>query len=229
MAVTKLYQSGEIRQGITPAERNNYEIMKQQMQKEFLKYDQEKMIQKFRLQYDLNCIFMEFLGRKYRIQRKNGKIRWSEDGFATSKEAGYNEAMTIYDVLCYSKEGCCPAGEFVNMKSLSTIQGGSVAVGNSLFNETEKQFDHRDAALANACERLKGIKADRGDVAYQIPVFDFLPVIFQFWNSDEDFPSSLQLFVDKNILDYMHYETVWFAMSHLLSRIKEEMQIQRSL
>ena len=70
---------------------------------------------------------------------------------------------------------------------------------------------------------MKGIKAGKGDVAYQIPVFDFLPVIFQFWNSDEDFAASLQLLVDKNILDYMHYETVWFAMSHLLSRIKEEM------
>ena len=79
------------------------------------------------------------------------------------------------------------------------------------------------AALACACERLKEIKAGKGVVAYQIPVFDFLPVIFQFWNSDEDFAASLQLLVDKNILDYMHYETVWFAMSHLLSRIKEEM------
>ena len=202
---------------------SNYEIMKQQMQSEFLKYDQEKMIQKFHLQHDSDYIFMEFLGKRYQIQRKNGKIRWSEDAFVTSEEAGYNEAMTIYDVLCYSKEDCYPSGEFVNMKSLSTIQGGSVAVGNSLFNETEKQFDHRDAALANACERLKGIKAGKGDVAYQIPVFDFLPVIFQFWNSDEDFAASLQLLVDKNILDYMHYETVWFAMSHLLSRIKEEM------
>ncbi|MGN0398687.1 MAG: DUF3786 domain-containing protein [Blautia sp.] len=62
---------------------------------------------------------MEFLGKSYQIQRKNGKIRWSEDAFVTSEEAGYNEAMTIYDVLCYSKEGCCPSGEFVNMKFLT--------------------------------------------------------------------------------------------------------------
>ena len=28
---------------------------------------------------------------------------------------------------------------------------------------------------------------------------------------------------DKNMLEYMHYETVWFAMSHLLERIEENM------
>ena len=67
------------------------------------------------------------------------------------------------------------------------------------------------------------MKAGRGDVAYQIPLFDFLPVIFQFWNSDEEFPPSLKFFTDKNMLEYMHYETVWFAMSHLLERIEENM------
>lgn len=203
---------------------SNYEIMKRKMQKEFLKYDQEKMIRKFRLKYDSDYLFINFLGRKYRIHRKDGKIRWSDDDFLTSEEAEYNEAMTIYDVLCYSKDDCSTTGEVVNMKSLSAIQGGSVALGNGLFDETEKLFDHNDAALAQACERLHGVKVRKGDVSYRIPMFEFLPVIFQFWNSDEEFPASLQLFVDKNILDYMHYETVWFAMSHLLKRIKEELQ-----
>ena len=37
-------------------------------------------------------------------------------------------------------------------------------------------------------------------------------------------PSSFNdLFTDKNMLDYMHYETVWFAVSHLLDRIEEMM------
>ena len=31
------------------------------------------------------------------------------------------------------------------------------------------------------------------------------------------------IYVDKNMLEYMHYETVWFAMSHLLERIEENM------
>ena len=39
-------------------ESNNYEKMRDRMAKVFLRYDQEKMIQKFNLEYDENiCIF----------------------------------------------------------------------------------------------------------------------------------------------------------------------------
>lgn len=203
---------------------SNYEIMKRQMQKEFLTYDQENMIQKFHLLHDETFIFLDFLGRSYRIQRCSGKIFWSTDSFLTSNEADYNEAMTIYDLLCYAKENCHPAGEFVNMNSLSSIQGSSHSVGNGLFDDTARYFDHKSDALSHACEQLNGIKLEKGEIAYQIPFFDVLSIVFQFWNSDEDFTASLQLFTDKNILDYMHYETVWLAMSHLLHRIKEELQ-----
>lgn len=204
----------------------NYEIMKCQMQKKFLKYNQEEMIQRFHLQYDRDYIYMNFLSHKYRINRINGKVTWSDNDFINSAEADYNEAMTLYDVLCNSKTDCYECGEFVNMYSLSSIKGGSASVGNGLFQDAEKFFDHKDALLIQACERLNGMKAGKGDIAYLIPVFDFLKVIFQFWNSDEDFGASLQLLWDKNILNYMHYETVWFAASHLLTRLKEEMREQ---
>ena len=200
---------------------SNYEIMKRQMQKEFLKYDQENMIRKFRLKHDPEFLYIRFVGKDYRIGRKDGLVSGSEDGFQTACEAGYNEAMTIYDVLCYSRDDCRLSGEFVNMRSLSSIQGGSRPVGSGLFSGKLSQFDHQEKALAAACESLGGIRTGKGDVAYQIPLFAFLPVLFQFWNSDEEFPPSLLLFTDKNMLDYMHYETVWFAMSHLLERIEE--------
>ena len=60
-------------------------------------------------------------------------------------------------------------------------------------------------------------------MSYRVPMFDFLPVMLQFWDSDEEFPASLQLFVDANMLDFMHYETVWFAFSHMMKRITDEM------
>ena len=48
-------------------------------------------------------------------------------------------------------------------------------------------------------------------------------MIVRFWDSDEEFPATLQLLADKNILDYMHYETLMFALSYLLDRLKSEM------
>lgn len=203
---------------------SNYEKMKNQMAVEFLNYDQEKMIQKFSLEHDEHNLFFYFLNRKYRIDRQNGQVTWSEDSFQTEKNADYNEAMTIYDVLCYSKEYCHPAHEWINVGSLSTVQGGTLAKGSNFFQDAGQFFDGKTAVLAHACEILGGRKIPKGDVGYELDLFPFLPVSLRFWESDEEFPASLQILVDKNILDYMHYETLMFAISHLLNRLREEMQ-----
>ena len=211
--------------GDTGVKISNYEIAKQQAQKLFLTFEQEKMIQKFRLRHDPNLIYIDFLRRTYRIDRGCGLVVWSdnENDFTDTVEAGFNEAMTIYDILCYSREDWYLSEEFIEMKNLSSIRGGSAPLGNSLFQKFEKFFDHRDDVLSRACEKLGGIRAGRGDVAYQLPMFTFFPVLVQFWNSDEEFPASLQIFVDKNALQFMHFETLWYAASHLLERLKEEM------
>lgn len=203
---------------------SNYEITQRQMESAFAGYDQDAMIRKFRIRHDTQYLYLRFLRRDYRIDRGSGVAEWSDDGFVTTTAAGFNEAMTFYDLLCNAKENCRTAGSFVNMKSLSAIKGSSASVGSSYYDQTAQLFDHKDAALRSACRRLGGVEMSRGDVAYQIPLFDFLPCVFQFWNSDEEFPASIALFWDKNILDFMHYETVWYAASHLLERIREEME-----
>lgn len=78
--------------------------------------------------------------------------------------------------------------------------------------------------MAHACEALRGRKLDKGDAAYELDLFPFLPLILRFWESDEDFPASLQILTDKNVLDYMHYETLMFAITHILERLKGNMR-----
>ena len=198
---------------------NNYETMKLQMRDEFLKYDQTAMIEKFSLHSDDENIYITFFGTEYAVDRSTGDAR-SQRG-----EAGYNEAMTLYDVLCYSKPHCKASRRMVNMGSLSTIQGGSMKrEGDGLFGRYEAAFDQRDEALSAACVKLGGVPGGKGDVAYRIPMFPFLDVMLQYWDSDDEFPASLQLFVDDRIIDFMHYETVWFALSHMMERIRELMK-----
>lgn len=203
---------------------SNYETMKDRMSSHFLEYDQEKMIRKFALEHDEKYLYIFFVGRKYRINRTTGGITWSVDEFQTEENADYNEAMTIYDVLCNSKEYCHPAHEWVHIGSLSTVRGGNLANDSNFFRDAGKKFDGKTAELAKACERLHGIKMEKGDVAYQLEMFSFLPVVLRFWESDDEFPASLQVLVDRNILEYMHYETVMFAIGHLLERVEEEIE-----
>ena len=110
---------------------SNYEKMKNEMAGAFLRYDQDQMIRRFSLKFDAAYLYLTFVGREYRIDRRSGAVQ--QVCAAGAREADYNEAMTVYDVLCYAKAGCHPAGTFVNINNLSAIRTGSLSRNESFF------------------------------------------------------------------------------------------------
>ena len=206
---------------------NNYEKTKTSMANVFLQYDQAAMIHKHSLEHDSDWLYITFVNRNYRINRRTGNIQWSADGFETVHETTHNEAMTIYDVLCYSDDRCHLSHEFVNISSLSSVQTGNLSQNSGFFHNTAAFFNGKTDELRNACIRLSGKELDKGDVAFELKLFPFLPIIIRFWEADDEFPASLQILADRNILDYMHYETLMFALTHLFQRLKEEMQNEK--
>lgn len=202
---------------------SNYDISKFRAAADFLKYDQEEMIREFSLEHDAEYLYVDFLGRRYRIRRSDGFVEWGEDGFSCPAEADFSEVMTIYDILCRRGESRSLSGEFVHMDSFLKIHGSSVP-GGGMYQTFAKKFDRKSEALSRACEQLGGIRYKKADVSYQIPMFPFFPVIFEFWNSDEDFPASVQFLLDKNTPQYLYYETVCYAVGHLLKRLEEELR-----
>ena len=201
---------------------SNYETMKQAMAQKFSRYDTGAMIEKFQLQHDAAYLYLPVLGRAYRIDRRSGQVSWSDDGFLTSTEADYNAAMTLYDVLCCSEPDCHLAHTWVNVRSLARVQGGTLEKSGDFFQGAGRIFSGKADALARRCQALLGKKLDQGDVAYQLDLLPFLPLQLVFWEADEDFPASLQFFVDRNTLAYMHYETLMFALSHVLDRLQAQ-------
>ncbi len=202
---------------------SNYEIMRNQMRREFVKYDQGRMISKFSLRNDESYIYIVFLFREYRIDRITGVVEWSEDGFSTSIEADYNESMTIYDVLCYSKDDCCLSGNYCPVNMLKgTVKSSNV--GSNMFQKSADGFNGKLKELETVCG-IWGEKLDlNGDVAAKLYPFSFLPVIIQYWEADDEFPANLKFMFDENILDYMHFETIFFMMGHIVKRIQDMME-----
>lgn len=205
--------------------KDNYEQMRDQMRPRFLTFDQEEMIRKFDLVHDADYLYLRFCGRPYRIGRTSGIVQWSEDGFSTCTDGDFSESMTLYDILCYSKEDCRLSGEYTPSSSLPGLVYTGMKAGSSMGSrETEEYFSAHVALLHRACAALGGIPEGKGDVAYRIDLFDFLPVRFSFWESDEDFPAEIRILWDSNVLRYMHFETLFYAAGHLLRRLKEWMQ-----
>lgn len=197
---------------------SNYEITKRQMAQKFATYDQKEIIRRFHLDSSKEWIDIRFLTRPYQISRSSGTIYRIEHDVST--EAGFNEAMTIYDVLSRTAEDFTLSGEFVPISGLTKAANAPGKSGNLFLQETQL-FDHKERELSRACEQLGGEKFGKGDVAYRLPLFDFLPVAIQFWSSDDEFPASLQLLWDQNTLRMMHYETVWYAAGFLLDSLAE--------
>lgn len=202
---------------------SNYEIMKNRMSAEFVKYDQEKMIRKFALRADAEFLYLRFVEKDYRISRTNGRVTWSIDGFRTETEGDYNEAMTIYDVLCNSKENCQAAGCYCQTNQLrNTVR--TMSSGGDFYQKTADRLAGKLPQLEKALYRIGEKENLKGDIAVRIKVFEFLDIIVQFWDKDEDFPAVLKYMVDENIQDFMHFETVMFMLGHVCGRIMEELE-----
>ena len=161
---------------------SNYDVTRDRVEREFPQYDQETVIEKFHLAHDKDHIYLRFTARDYRIDRHTGRV----ERLPEASHAGFNEVMTIFDVLCGSKPGAQLSGEFVRVNDLDGVTK-TTYMGGNLFNGSARAFNHRTEALCAACEKLGGTPGTVGDVSYTIPIFDFFPVTLQFWDGDEEF------------------------------------------
>lgn len=200
---------------------SNYDITRVKMEREFVRYDQERMIEKFHLRHTLEHLFITLLGEEYRIGRETGQVERCLEGGAGYAPAGFNVSMTIFDVLCCSKPHCHLSGQYATVTNLPGI-ANIAAPGTGTYADTARVFANRPDALRQACKALHGVEQQQaGDVSCLLPLFDFMPVVLQFWDADEEFDAALKIMWDTNTLDFMHFETTFYAANHLLQRLTE--------
>lgn len=197
---------------------NNYDITRLESEKQFLTYDIAPMVKKYGLRQDEKFTYIVFLGSMYRISKQAGKVERIEG--QTYIQAGFDESMTIFDVLCYAKENATLSGEYCSVMQLPGV-AKTANPGGDMFGKYANRFAGKQDALRRACEILDGTPYPVGEVAYQIPLFDFLPIVLQFWDADDEFPAQFTIKWDKNTLRYMHFETTFYAVGYLLERLVE--------
>lgn len=198
---------------------NNYEITRRETEKRFLKYSQENMISRFSLEHDAEYLYLPFVNVQCRIERSSGRVEMHRADEEVWQEADFNPAMTIYDYLCDSKPYCHASGEFVTIHSLQAVI--TSRIGGNMFDSMADFIEHNTEAVCRACEAMGGQKAGKGDLSYQFSVFADLQMRLSFWHSDEDFPASLEIFWDKNVLDYIRFETTYYAAGYIMSELRK--------
>ena len=195
--------------------RDNYAIQAEQARLLFLSHDQSAMS----TQMDDDYLYLRFCCADYRISRADGHI-FRKIGPDWCSADSHGETLTIYDYLCDVKPHRAPAGQFVSMASL----GGYVHSEQSLHSSAlERAIDAAPDSFRRACLALGATPGEGGDACFDLFLFPDLPVRLRFWHADEDFPPSLDLLWDANALQFLRYETTWFASGVLRSRIREAM------
>jgi len=198
---------------------DNYRLQVEGAKKYFLRYDQDKLIRKLNLNADEDYLYTQMLCRSYRIHRRTGQVQRLEDSWTETND--HSEVMTLLDLVCDSREDRFPTGRWQNMVNFGALFHRSLAEDRSDPFAEAIQADQ--AAFRRACEALNGTPGPGGDISYALPFFDTLQVAIQFWEGDEEFPPRVRWLWEENALMYLKYETMWFSLGMLRSRIQAEM------
>ena len=203
---------------------NNYAIQAEYAKGLFLKYDQEQMIRKLSLKADEEYLYLPFLDYEYRIHRATASVgKRLEDGtFADGNS--FNEVLTIFDVLCYSKEGSRLSGEWAGIAALGNNIHSSNG-GYDFFSAAAKRLEPYEDRLDALFQRLGGRKMPVGEPGYVLFAFPQLPVYIQYWRGDEEFPPQLRFLLDGNATEIIHYETMYYLIDVLMQRLMELLQM----
>ena len=200
--------------------RDNYAITAARVRQLFAEYDQQALARKVGAKLDGEYFYVDFLSERYRIHRLTGDIsRFHGDAWVEANSFG--EVLTLMDLICDSREDRHPTGNWRNMRDFGH------GFHQQLLEQRDpwaERFQEQPEMFAKACEALGGEKYPLGDVAYAIPVFGDLRVLIQLWFGDEEFPAQLRYLWDENALQYLKYETMFYAVALVLKRIQEQME-----
>lgn len=196
---------------------DNYQIQAQRARQRFLTYDQQQIIAKSPLTFDDDYLYLPVLDRTCMIRRQTGELFWQECGVCTPSHDPC-DAMTIFDYLCDSRRDRYLSGEFIAMANFGH-QFHSGLLESGAPSALERRADQDLPGFCRVCRALGGEPVTGGDAGFRLRFFPDLPVVLRFWASDEEFPAQLRFYWDKNTLFYLRYETMYYALGILQSRL----------
>ena len=74
--------------------------------------------------------------------------------------------------------------------------------------------------LERACLRLGGTPMAGADLGFALPFFEDLRIAVQFWHGDDEFSPRLRVLWDANADQYLRYETMYYAIGLLKTRLR---------
>lgn len=191
---------------------NNYETTLRAAQRHFTEYDMDILAKRAGVTDEGDCLMTSLFGQTVRIDKATGQM------LVDGEKANFVQGLSVYDWLCDRNPEAAAAETFCPVSSLP----GVLVSGSGLKIVPQKLADTIDKnpdSFRHGCESMGGIPVDQGDIGYRVEIFPGLPVCLKFYFADEEFPPSLTLLWDQNILQFVRYETVYYIAGCLQERL----------
>lgn len=192
---------------------NNYDIMRQAAMTRFCGYDPESYRHKPGVRVTEKTVFTHFLGMDTQISRENGQVT------LLSQPADFSETLAVLDWLCDGLPEAAAAGTYCPVSSLP----GVFVRGNGLYMdwaELAMEIQAQPERFRQGIVSMGGRVLPLGDLGGEIPVFPGLFMRIKSYRGDGEFPPSVTLLWDENILSFIRYETVYYLADALKKRLK---------
>lgn len=199
--------------------RNNYDLQMQAAARAFLTYDAEKLAAVFSLEKDDTALYLSILRVPHRVLLQDGSVERKKD--SSWLPAGFDTAMTVYDLLANPNGYPVLAHEWCAHTSFHAVQGGTLQSSLMIHPEQSARAFDGLSELRRTCAACGGQETPGGDFSSVLPVFACLPVLLRYWEADEEFPAQLQFLWDRNTCRYLRYETTYYLTATILQLLKE--------
>lgn len=70
-----------------------------------------------------------------------------------------------------------------------------------------KKLDEDPGVIDMIIKRFSAEREDIGDISFSLDVFPEVKYQYVYWRGDDEFPSNLNIYVDENLLEYVHPES----------------------
>ena len=200
---------------------SNHETLSQQWRDAFTHYDPERISRILNLKYDDNYLYLSYFQNPFRLCLENGILEKENSGFWTD-ELYFNEAMTIYHLLHYTKDFPIISDTWVPNTALPGAGAHNRNLPDPLLTPFAAKFSGKTEILANTCKRLGAKPLTKGDVSWQFEAFPQISLQLIFWDVDEDFPAQVQVLFDSHVTYFLHFETTGCIISDLFEMIEKQ-------
>lgn len=198
---------------------SSHEALCEQWHAAFSNFDSTRIAGILQLKTDENYLYLSYFQTPYRLCLEDGHLeKESENGW--TDELYFNETMSIYHLLHYTKDQPRTAGVWVPNTALEGAGAHNSNLPDPLLTPFAARFSGKTDLLSTACRKFGGTSLSRGDTAYQFTSFPQIQLQLIFWDADEDFPAQVQILVDKQVTDFIHFETTGCIISDLLEKLE---------